>query len=136
MRDLREELKWIAEGGSQAAVPGKLPRRPPFGIAAVVGGVLTIAAIAIAVWLWRSNESQQPRQVVRFALSTADSPTVFPSISPDGRHIAYLAGKDRNLWIQDHLISKMQNPSRERGERSARSGHRTAGSSHSPAAES
>ena len=29
VRDLREELIWIAEGGSQAAVPGKLPRRSP-----------------------------------------------------------------------------------------------------------
>ena len=133
VRDLREELKWIAEGGSQAAVPGKLPRRSPLASPPLLARPYDRRDSDCAV-VMALERTQQPRQVVRFALSTADSPQ-YPAISPDGRHIAYLAAKTGTCGYRT-LISKMQDPSRERGERSARFGHRTAGSSHSPAAES
>lgn len=99
VRDLREELKWINEAGSQAPVVRKPTGRSPLAVGAVAAAVLAIGAIAAALWLWRSREPQQARQVVRFSLNTTDA--FYPAISPDGRHIVYNAGKDTSLWIQD-----------------------------------
>ena len=99
VRDLREELKWISEAGSEARILLKPKGRSPVAVAAITAAVLAIAATAAAVWLWRSREPQQARQVVRFSLNTTDA--LYPAISPDGRHIVYNAGKDASLWIQD-----------------------------------
>ena len=72
-------------------------RRSSLAAAAVVSTAVAVVALAAALWLWRSkNRRWFPGHPIRSERSMRSV-----TISPDGRHIAYLAGKDRSLWIQD-----------------------------------
>ncbi len=66
-----------------------------------IGLVATlVAAVAVIVALWlHSPEPHQQRDVVRFTL-TPGTNVCKPVISPNGRHIAYIACEEqRKLWI-------------------------------------
>jgi Tol biopolymer transport system component/DNA-binding winged helix-turn-helix (wHTH) protein len=62
-----------------------------------------VAAVGIIVALWLSRPGAAPKMPVRkFTFAPEGNPAA-PAISPDGRHIAYVAGEasERRLWIQD-----------------------------------
>ena len=98
-RDLSDELKWIRESAPDlSASPTRRVSSRLLTLTILCASVAIIVAAA-ALWLWRPQKSAQNRQVVRFTLNPSNP--WFPAISPDGQHVAYVAGKDRNLWIQD-----------------------------------
>ena len=70
-------------------------RRLQIGLVATL-----VAAVAVIVALWlHSPEPHQQRDVVRFTLTPGTS-ICTPVISPNGRHIAYIACEEqRKLWI-------------------------------------
>jgi len=121
--DLTNELKWIAEGGSQVTlaptVPAKgiraLGRRP---LTLSVGALLLGAVIAsLVTWNTKSLPSPPPRPVSRLVITLPpgqqlagleNGPAV--ALSPDGTHLAYVAlqGGTQQLYLRaiDSLEAK------------------------------
>jgi WD40 repeat protein len=109
--DLASELKWMAEGGSQAGVPPprvskrKVRERVAWALAALG---LSAAAIMAAIH-FRGNT--RPAQVVR-SLIPAEEGTfpIFsgdfagpPVLSPDGNNLAFVAAREQGaviLWVR------------------------------------
>ncbi len=88
--DVLLELKWIAAGSSQAAFPVVRQRgaRDRFGW--IMAGCLLAASIAggVMVYLRPAPEAR----VVQFDVAPSQNDVSFwPSISPDGQHMAYSA---------------------------------------------
>jgi len=94
--DVRLQLRWLAEGGSQvgAPIPGGLPlpaaRRSPL---ALLPWALFAAAAATAVFLGmgRTAKPSAPAPAIRFEAAMPKGLTFVdaPKVSPDGRAVAY-----------------------------------------------
>ena len=103
--DVRLQLKWIAEGGSQAGVPAPVAarRRGRERIAWVVAGVAMVIAAGLgALELRRASE---PRREMRFELKlpASLSPGGPLRISPDGQAVAFEANDSSGvaqLWLR------------------------------------
>src|SRR5579863_3921106 len=109
--DLKLQLQWIAEGGSQAGVPAPVAtrRRSRERIAWIAAAVLLAGAVAFGFAFWRATSA--PAQLWRAYLLPAEKHAfgAAPSlgggqaaVSPDGRMISYvLTGPDGQLlWLQ------------------------------------
>ncbi len=103
--DVKLQLEWIAEGGSQAGVPAPVAarRKNREKLAWIVAAVLAlVSALAIFGYLRRAPK---PPRIVRFELATPAEIVALdaPRISPDGRSIAFNAtdssGKTR-IWLR------------------------------------
>src|SRR6266536_3147581 len=109
--DVMLQLKWIAEGGSQAGVPAPLVarRRSRERIAWAVAAILALATVALAFALFarprpllRAVRSSilPPEKTTYHFISDAGGP---PAVSPDGLQIAFTArdstGK-ASLWVR------------------------------------
>jgi eukaryotic-like serine/threonine-protein kinase len=99
MRDVRAALERVAEAGVEAASqPSASASRAPWMVAAACA----LAAIAAgALYLRGSGSTAAPE----LRLDIATPPTVAPAslaLSPDGRHIAYVATVDgvSRLWVR------------------------------------
>jgi serine/threonine protein kinase/Tol biopolymer transport system component len=121
--DLRDELKWIAEGGSRVGgpTPSAARRRPREWLAwalfaTALGGIAALST----PYLRRTP----PPSVVRFTLSppqgVAFAPrgapvAPFPAVSPDGTRLVFVAHRDSDaapsLWLQsfDSLDARQLN---------------------------
>jgi eukaryotic-like serine/threonine-protein kinase len=115
-RDLELELKWIAEGGSQAGVLA--PTVPAKGIRALgrrplilsAGALLLGAAVAsLAVWNLKPAPTTPPKAVSRFTITLPPGqqlavPDTGPAIalSPDGTHLVYVTrqGGTQQLYLR------------------------------------
>jgi Tol biopolymer transport system component/predicted Ser/Thr protein kinase len=108
--DVTDELKWIAEGGSQV---GLAPTAAAKGNRARWRGALpwAVAAIAIAFailgWTYeRVLSTRVPAQLLRYQIfppAKASFGTDF-ALSPDGRHLSFTAAaRDgvTRLWVRD-----------------------------------
>jgi eukaryotic-like serine/threonine-protein kinase len=109
--DLKLQLQWIVEGGSQAGVPAPVAtrRRSRERIAWIAAAALLAGAVALGFAYWRATSA--PAQLWRSYLLPPEK-HVFAAgpglgggqaaISPDGRMVAYvLAGPDGQLlWLQ------------------------------------
>ena len=116
-RDLELELKWIAGGGSQAALtpiaPAKGMRAPSqWALILSLGALLLGAAIAsLAVWNLKPSPLPLPRPVTRTVI-TLPLGQQLPgldngravALSPDGTHLAYAA---RRSGIQQLYLRAM-----------------------------
>jgi len=108
--DLKLQLQWIVEGGSQAGVPAPVAtrRRSRERIAWIAAAVLLVAAAALAYAYWRMTSAPaQPWS--SYLLPPKEHAFGVPSlgggqtaVSPDGRMITYVVtGRDGQLlWLQ------------------------------------
>src|SRR6266508_1756325 len=103
--DVKLQLQWIAEGGSQAGVPAPVVarRKNREKLAWAVAGAAVLAALALGVGF--VSRAPAPRRNVRFEIATPEGITTIdaPRISPDGRYLAFNAtdstGKSR-IWVR------------------------------------
>ena len=120
-KDLTDELKWIAEGGSQATFA---PTAPAKGIRAlgrrglvVSAGALLLGAAIASVAMWNRKSSPFPQAVTRMVINLppgqqladlANGPAL--ALSPDGTHLVYVAreGGTQQIYLRamDSLESK------------------------------
>ncbi len=103
--DVRMQLQWIAEGGSQAGLPAPVAarRRSREKLAWGVAAVALLAAAALGLGFWK-RAPKSPR-TVRFEISTPEDVTSIdtPRISPDGRYLAFNAtdaGGKARVWVR------------------------------------
>ena len=103
--DIKLQLRWIAEGGSQAGLPApvaarrKSRERLAWGIAAAS----LVSAAILAVGFVR--RAPPPRRTARFEIATPGGVTLIdaPRISPDGRTLAFDAtdaSGQRHIWVR------------------------------------
>ena len=103
--DLKLQLQWIAEGGSQVGVPVPIAarRKSRERLAwAVAAGLALVAGVFALGFLQRAPE---PREVVRFEIPQPEGLPVVdsPKVSPDGRYIAYNATDEQGrtmIWLR------------------------------------
>ncbi len=106
-RDVATELKWIADGGSQAGVPASVVARRGIRerLAWAAAAAATLAALAVVLVPARPREAL--RMVQSSILPPEKSSFVFDlgpmALSPDGRRLAFLAptAEGKNLlWVR------------------------------------
>jgi len=103
--DLADELRWIAQSGSQAGVPAPVSIRRRFHLRLLwVLAVLAICVAAFSVTLVLTREKVD-RQVMRFTVPPVpDAASIqWPRISPDGRLLAFRAADSAGryrIWIR------------------------------------
>jgi len=102
-QDLKLQLEWIAEGGSQAGVPAPVAarRRSREKIAWTLVALLTAAAVIFGFGFLKRAPQSPPR--VSFAINPPPG-LVFPdtmafAVSPDGRQLAFIPS-DSQIWLQ------------------------------------
>ncbi len=108
--DLCEELKWIAEGGSQAGMPARVAghRVTPVRLLAAVAAIAVVVALSLAFLYFRETPPEAP--VLRTTILPPDNTTLdftnglsLPALSPDGKRIVFGArsvdGKTP-LWVR------------------------------------
>jgi Tol biopolymer transport system component len=109
--DLRGELQWINEAGSQTnltvSVPKDRSRRE-----VLAWTLMSVAVVSLATMLvFRSSKSVEDVSPVRFSVEAPAGASFevggpispFPAISPDGKYLAFEAtegGKEQEIWIR------------------------------------
>ena len=102
--DVRLQLEWIAEGGSQAGVPAPVAARRRTR-ERLAWGLVTFAAVLIAAMLGVLLRPKPAAKPVIFEL-TPPAQVGFvdlPRISPDGRRLAFNAGDSTGttgIWVR------------------------------------
>ncbi|HKB71715.1 MAG TPA: protein kinase [Thermoanaerobaculia bacterium] len=103
--DVKLQLQWIAEGGSQAGAPAVVVarRRSRERTAWAVAAAASMAAIALGIGFLR--RAPAPKRVMRFEIPQPAGLTLMgaPKVSPDGRNVAFVGtdaqGKSE-LWLR------------------------------------
>jgi hypothetical protein len=111
MRDLKEELRWIATDGSasRTAPVNTVAKRSRETVAwAAAAGVLALA-LAAALVVGQFRVAPQPADAVRFTVGPPEHAAFesfqeapFPAVSPDGRRLAFVAvsGGTAQVWVR------------------------------------
>jgi len=103
--DLASELKWVAEGSSQAGVPAPLvkQRRNRERIAWVLAAILGVVSAASTVAYQRLANLHQPLLISSIVPPPDTRPVRWPKISPDGKTLLLVLvgtqGKTM-LWLR------------------------------------
>jgi Tol biopolymer transport system component len=105
--DVKLQLRWIAEGGSQAGVPAPVAARRKLSqnLAWAAAGIFLLAALALGAGLWlRTSQRSLP---LRASLLPPEKNTFDPfgfAISPDGKRLAFVAVStdkgESSLWVR------------------------------------
>ena len=101
--DVMLELKWVAEGGSQAGVPAPVAARRK-SRERIAWALFAAAALAAAAFAWGYiRRAPKPIHAVRSSILLPEKRFLnFVTISPDGGRIAFVAGAPgakRQLWV-------------------------------------
>jgi Tol biopolymer transport system component len=75
----------------------------------LVAAMLAVAAVTFtATWLFRSSPEVETQRIVKFSLRPINLSRGSPmdidaqvSVSPDGKHVAYVESAERQLWVRD-----------------------------------
>jgi Tol biopolymer transport system component/predicted Ser/Thr protein kinase len=113
--DLKSEMQWVLDGGSQAAMSAPVVeqrrRNPRLGW--ILAGVFAALFVGLAVFDLRTASA--PAKIVRFEIplpeGTSWGPNDFPAVSPDGTRILWTGMKrdgTASLWMRpmDSLIAQ------------------------------
>ncbi len=109
VHDVKLQLRWVAEGGSQAGVPAPVAarRKTRERVAWIVAAVAVLAALAL--YLIHFRESTLEAHVLRSTILPPDNGmfvflgrTGAPMLSPDGRNVVFLArvAGATQLWVR------------------------------------
>lgn len=104
--DVKLQLRWIAEAGSQAGVPAPVVarRRVSQRIAWIVAGVAAAAAIAFAIgFVLRAPVPARPLRVSILPPDQHNFDSMSVALSPDGTKLAFVAsapGGSPQLWVR------------------------------------
>jgi Tol biopolymer transport system component len=106
--DVKLQLKWIAEGGSQAGVPAPVAahRRHRERLAWIAAGVASLVALGALAWGAMQAFGPKPaRQTIRFVITAppGTSGITWPRLSPDGRMLAFTARDSSgtvSIWVR------------------------------------
>jgi Tol biopolymer transport system component/predicted Ser/Thr protein kinase len=105
--DLKSELEWVLEGGSNAAMPAPVleHRRRTARLGWIFAGVFAALLAAFALFYYRTVSA--PAVAVRFEIPPPEGTSWggpdFPEISPDGSRILFGATRrdgSRSLWMR------------------------------------
>jgi Tol biopolymer transport system component len=103
--DLMEELKWVAEAGSEAGVPAPVVARRKIRERVWIIAAVLFFLIALGLALAYFRRTQPDVRAIRFTIPAPENRSALgPVISPDGRRIAYISGArgapaKRIIWI-------------------------------------
>jgi eukaryotic-like serine/threonine-protein kinase len=97
--DVKLQLQWIAEGGSQAGVAAPVAARRRRHERLWMSAALALAALSIALGLLLLRNLRQPARVLRSSIPPPSGATFWldaatpgpPAVSPDGRRVAFSA---------------------------------------------
>ncbi|MGE5412912.1 MAG: protein kinase domain-containing protein [Syntrophomonadaceae bacterium] len=103
--DVKLQLEWVQEGGSEAGLPAPVVarRKNREKLAWATAAALAVAAVALGFGFWK--RAPKPVHTMRFDVDVPAEVTAIdaPKISPDGRILAFDAtdatGKHR-IWIR------------------------------------
>jgi eukaryotic-like serine/threonine-protein kinase len=104
--DVKLQLQWIAEGGSQAGIPAPVSarRRMSQNVAWTVAAICLLAAIGLGLaWILRSPT---PRRLVRMSILAPADNSFKPfdiALSPDAGKLAFVASDTHGrseLWVR------------------------------------
>ncbi len=105
--DLKLQLQWIAEAGSQAGVPAPVVarRKNRERVTWAIIGVLAVLSVLLAVGFILRAPKAQPliRASISLPPQAMTPPLGFFSISPDGRRLVFVAaaaGGQPQLWVR------------------------------------
>jgi len=109
VHDISLQLKWIAEGGSQAGVPAPVSvrRKTREYLAWGLTAVALLAALAVGFIYFRNSAPEA--HAVRFTIPPPDNAAFMvlgtigaPQLSPDGRSVVFVAGSGgvTQLWVR------------------------------------
>jgi eukaryotic-like serine/threonine-protein kinase len=109
VHDVKLQLKWIAEGGSQASAPAQVAvqRKTRDRVAWIVAAVAVLVALALALIQFR--EPAPEARLIRSTILPPDNGifvflgrTSGPTLSPDGRNVVFLAqvAGITQLWVR------------------------------------
>jgi len=113
-RDMADELRWIAQSGTQGGIPKLLSarRKRKYRLSWMIAVVAVLAAGAFA-YLWQSQVAPI-KTVKRFGIDVDESIDFisWPQISPDGKHLAFKATDTAGrqiIWIRS-MDSRQSRP--------------------------
>ena len=104
--DVKLQLEWIAEAGSQAGIPAPVVarRRISQKLAWIVAGVAAALAVAFAIgFVLRAPVPAKPLRVSILPPAQHDFDPLSIAISPDGTKLAFVAsgiGTSAQLWVR------------------------------------
>ncbi len=108
--DVKSELQWIAEAGSQAGAPATVVSRRKSRERVAWAGFAVSAAAALLLLLLRFRSGSAPSPVLRASLNAPqdaqfllfNDPSGPPAISPDGKSIVFVASLDGKfqIWVR------------------------------------
>jgi Tol biopolymer transport system component len=104
--DIRMQLGWLADGGSQAGVPVPVAakRRSRKRLVATLAAVGWLVAIAVAVTAWMAPRAPRPEPPFFTAVAPEDNPSGLANggpiaLSPDGTRLAMVVGRRGQTMI-------------------------------------
>lgn len=110
VRDLSDEIRWVAQAGSMAGIPAPLAakRKLKFTVARTVGAVAILALLAVSYLYYQAANVSVP--VLKSFILTDDGVRMSDwangdvQISPDGTRLVYVArdssASEASLWVK------------------------------------